>query len=203
LEWSEQMRMNWRERVQIFFSNQNPDRQPFPSWFEVPTRPTEPLAIEEWERDNVIRRFWAARLNGGYTQTNLIIGNTPDRDNLLPSEIPLPYDNDYDLLFDYDVSPCDIPLPDDNDYDLLFDYDVSPSNIQNTWINEANENPSPNVSPVLDGTQIISSTTKESPSNSFGPDIFEDEEDLGLELLFSEDFHTRGFTINDHECSRS
>lgn len=73
LEFRYNHRVHWRERLQILFSYQNPDLQPMPSWFEVPTRPSEPWAIEEWERDNVARRFWSKRLNGGYYQTNIII----------------------------------------------------------------------------------------------------------------------------------
>ena len=76
-----QMRMNWRDRIRIYFSNQNPDMQPIPLWSEVPTRPSEPWAIEEWEKDNLVRSYWANRLNGGYIQTNIIIRDSP-YDNL-------------------------------------------------------------------------------------------------------------------------
>jgi hypothetical protein len=75
LETLNQMRADFRESISLLFSHQIPDAQPMPSWFEVPTRPTEPWAIEIWEKDNVIRNYWANRLNGGYTQTNVIIGD--------------------------------------------------------------------------------------------------------------------------------
>jgi hypothetical protein len=77
LENLNQTRMDWHERIQTFFSNQISDRQPMPSWSVVPTRPTNPWDIEQWERDNVIRRFWSARLNGGYDQTNVVIVDSP------------------------------------------------------------------------------------------------------------------------------
>jgi hypothetical protein len=66
-------RMDWLERIQTFYSHQNPDRQPFPSWSEVPTRPEGAWELEQWERDNEVRKFWATRLNGGYEQTNLVV----------------------------------------------------------------------------------------------------------------------------------
>jgi len=67
LERMDQMRVDFRERISLLFSHQLPDAQPMPLWFEVPPRPTEPWAIEIWERDNAIRDYWATRLNGGYT----------------------------------------------------------------------------------------------------------------------------------------
>ena len=77
LEWRNQMRVDWRERIEILFSNQNSEFEPLPSWFEVPTRPSDPLAIEQWERDNVMRSYWANRLNEGYIQTNIIVKDSP------------------------------------------------------------------------------------------------------------------------------
>jgi hypothetical protein len=71
-----QMITDFRDRVSLLFSNQLPDAQPIPSWFEVPTRPSEPWAIEIWERDNLIRNWWAEKLNGGYIQANVIIEPT-------------------------------------------------------------------------------------------------------------------------------
>lgn len=75
------MRIDWRERINILFSNQNPDMQPLPSWSEVPSRPSRPWEIEQWERDNAIRSLWADRLNGGYTQVNIIEVDTADAFN--------------------------------------------------------------------------------------------------------------------------
>lgn len=128
LESAHQMRMDWRDRIQVLFSNQNPDTEPLPSWAEVPTRPSEPWAIEQWERDNVMRSYWANRLNGGYIQTNIVIRESP-----------------YDSPEDYQYSSTD-------EYYSL------------DWFNE--------------GYQMIE-PTKESL------DVFE-QEDLGLERLFSE-----------------
>lgn len=71
------MRMDWRDRIQVLFSNQNPDMEPLPSWSEVPTRPSEHWAIEQWERDNVMRPYRAKRLNDGYIQTNIVIIESP------------------------------------------------------------------------------------------------------------------------------
>lgn len=78
IEWRNSMRVNWRERLSILFSNQNPGYQPMPSWHEVPTRPTEPWNIEQWERDNVVRSRWAERLNGGYEQINIVTNESMD-----------------------------------------------------------------------------------------------------------------------------
>nr|YP_009543488.1 LAGLIDADG endonuclease [Coniothyrium glycines]AYU74378.1 LAGLIDADG endonuclease [Coniothyrium glycines] len=73
LEERHRMRMNWRDRIQILFSNKNPGMEPLPMWSEVPPRPSEPWALEQWERDNHMRTYWAERLNGGYIQTNIVI----------------------------------------------------------------------------------------------------------------------------------
>jgi hypothetical protein len=72
LEWRNLIRADWKERISILFSNQNPDAQPMPSWFEVPTRPSEPWAIEQWEQDNEIRSIWATRLQNNSKVTSSI-----------------------------------------------------------------------------------------------------------------------------------
>ena len=88
------MIMSWRERIEVIFSQQNDAFQPLPMWSEVPTQPDTPWDQERWERDNNIRRFWSARLNGGYTQTDIVI-----------SDIPRTYhcfrDGRYDFTSDY------------------------------------------------------------------------------------------------------
>lgn len=45
----------------------------------MPTRPeaSDVLGIDQWDRENVMRKYWSARLNGGYTQTNIIIRDSP------------------------------------------------------------------------------------------------------------------------------
>lgn len=76
-KWRQEMTRNWCERIQLIFSNQNPYYQPLPSWFDVPTRPTNPSDLERWEKDNIMRRFWTTRLNGGYLQTDIVIRDSP------------------------------------------------------------------------------------------------------------------------------
>lgn len=72
------MRMNWRKRLQFLIHNPYNDiAKHLPLWSEVPTRPTDPLGIEAWERDNVMRKYWASRLENGYNQTNIVIRDTP------------------------------------------------------------------------------------------------------------------------------
>jgi len=77
LENTIQHRIDINKRMQWIFSNQNSEFQPLPMWSEVPTRPTDPLEIEAWERENVLRRYWSTRLNGGYIQTDIIIRDSP------------------------------------------------------------------------------------------------------------------------------
>lgn len=111
--------MAWRERIQVIFSNQNPNREPLPSWSEVPTRPSEPLAIEQWERDNVMRRYWSSRLNNGYSQLNIFVRDSPyeDLDWFYEgyNELEVIYDN-YDIYQEDDLGLE--ALFNDNNYDI-------------------------------------------------------------------------------------
>jgi hypothetical protein len=86
-EWRQNMIKNWRERIQVIFSQQNPPFEPLPSWSEVPTRPVDPWDIKRWERDNHARNYWSNRLNGGYIQTDIYIRESPY--DTPPEYIPL------------------------------------------------------------------------------------------------------------------
>ena len=57
--------------------------------------------METWERDNVVRKHWAARLNGGYTQTNIIIGNTT-LPEVSASEVNVPEDSNPTDIYEED-----------------------------------------------------------------------------------------------------
>jgi hypothetical protein len=77
MEWRFNMIDSWRDRIAVIFSQQNDTFQPLPMWSEVPTQPETPLGREIWERANIMRKYWAARLNGGYIQTDIIIRDSP------------------------------------------------------------------------------------------------------------------------------
>jgi hypothetical protein len=208
MEWNVQMRMNWRERVQIFFSNQNTDFEPLPSWFEVPTRPSDPLGIEQWERDNVMRRFWSARLNEGYTQTNITVENELSREYLEPSEISLPCNNDEDLLYESTSASEYLNLSGFTEYDkhipefiqTLIDgtsYNITEEVvrhiIQGVAIDTATNNDSENWEGLV---EVLEADMMAEENIVNCSDIFE-EEDLGFELLFSEDYHASNSSTNN------
>ena len=114
-----EMVMAWRERIQVIFSSQNPNREPLPSWSEVPTRPSEHLALEQWERDNVMRRYWATRLNNGYSLLNIFVRDSPyeDLDWFYEGYTDLEVNQDnYDIFQEDDLGLE--RLFDDNNYDI-------------------------------------------------------------------------------------
>lgn len=96
-EWRKNMTHSWRERIEVIFSNQNQEFQPLPSWSEVSTQPDNPWDKERWGRDNNMRRFLSAILNGGYIRTDIVISDSPPiYDSLHVHENTITYDhNDY------------------------------------------------------------------------------------------------------------
>jgi len=117
LEWTNRMIVDWRERISILFSNQNPYYQPMPSWTHVPTKPSEPWAIEQWERDNEIRSVWAHRLNSGYNQINIVTNGLTD-DYYSTNWFDEGYQDPQDLLGSHDIFE-----EEDLGLDRLFEYD--------------------------------------------------------------------------------